>query len=125
MNFLSDDPPTDGTLSIDNAADVTALGDALRTASAVTLNFPKWTDGRAYSQARLLRSRLGFAGTLVATGDVLVDMLPLLQRCGFDAVRLREDQDPAAARLALGSIDGHYQADLMSKLPHFAREARA
>jgi uncharacterized protein (DUF934 family) len=91
----------------------------------VVLSFPKWTDGRAYSQARLLRARHGFRGELRATGEVLADMLPLLQRCGFDAVQLRADQDPDAALRALGFFAGHYQGDLREPRPLFARDRLA
>jgi len=51
----------------------------------VVLNFPKFSDGRGYSQARLLRGRLGYAGELRAVGNVLQDQLPFLLRCGFDS----------------------------------------
>ncbi|MDP4772014.1 MAG: DUF934 domain-containing protein, partial [Limnohabitans sp.] len=50
----------------------------------IDLQFPKFTDGRAYSQAFLLRRRLRFAGELRATGDVLIDQLVQMQRTGFD-----------------------------------------
>jgi uncharacterized protein (DUF934 family) len=65
----------------------------------VVLHFPKFTDGRAYSQARLLRGRLGYRGELRATGQVLRDQLPFLLRCGFDS--FESDQPgfgPALAR---------------------------
>ena len=51
----------------------------------VALHFPKFSDGRAYSQARLLRGRLGYGGELRATGNVLQDQLPFMLRCGFDS----------------------------------------
>lgn len=51
----------------------------------VVLDFPKFSDGRGYSQARLLRGRLGYAGELRATGNVLQDQLPFMLRCGFDS----------------------------------------
>ncbi len=51
----------------------------------ITLHFPKFSDGRAYSQARLLRGRLGYEGELRATGNVLQDQLPFMLRCGFDS----------------------------------------
>ena len=51
----------------------------------IVLHFPKFSDGRAYSQARLLRGRLGYRGELRATGGVLQDQLPFLLRCGFDS----------------------------------------
>ncbi len=119
MNFI-DSATTQEALTFENTDDVTTHADEVRTALRIALRFPKWTDGRAYSQARLLRSRMRFEGELVATGEVLVDMLPLLQRSGFDAVQLRADQDRAAAERALGFFSGHYQADLVSKLPYFA-----
>ena len=96
-------------LVLDNTTDVLTQAAALEGRQAVVLNFPKWTDGRAYSQATLLRSRLKFQGDLIAAGDVLVDMLPLLQRCGFSAVQLRADQNLDSARRALGFFDRHYQ----------------
>ena len=75
----------------------------------LALQFPQWTDGRAYSQAALLRGRLRHTGRIVAVGDIVFDMLPLLQRCGFDAARLRPGQDPAHARRALGFVGVRYQ----------------
>jgi len=51
----------------------------------ITLHFPKFSDGRAYSQARLLRERLGYQGELRATGNVLQDQAPFMLRCGFDS----------------------------------------
>jgi len=51
----------------------------------IALHFPKFSDGRAYSQARLLRGRLGYEGELRATGNVLQDQLPFMLRCGFDS----------------------------------------
>ena len=110
MQFI----PTDhdahaAALVLPNDADVLALSEQLRGQAAVVLQFPKWTDGRAYSQAVLLRSRLRFAGEIRATGEVLADMLPLLRRCGFDAVQLRADQQQAHAERALGYFSTHYQ----------------
>lgn len=101
-----------GTLTLANDADV--LDPALQCADRtdVVLQFPKWTDGRAYSQAVLLRARRRYSGRLVASGDVLVDMLPLLRRCGFDAVQMRADQSREAALQALGLFEPlgrHYQ----------------
>jgi uncharacterized protein (DUF934 family) len=104
-----------------NDSDVELIEADLPRLTLVALQFPKWTDGRAYSQARLLRSRFRFAGEVRATGDVLVDMLPLLQRTGFDAVVLRADQKLASARRALGFFAGHYQGDVKNTQPHFSR----
>ncbi len=99
----------EGALLLDNSADVLARADEIASHAVVALQFPKWTDGRAYSQAVLLRSRLRYAGEIRAIGDVMADMLPLLRRCGFDAVQLRADQRVESAQRALGFFDNHYQ----------------
>ena len=96
-------------LVLNNTDDVLSLADQIRAHKAVVLQFPKWTDGRAYSQAVLLRGRLRYNGEIRATGEVLADMLPLLQRCGFDAVQLRADQKLETAQRALGYFGNHYQ----------------
>jgi uncharacterized protein (DUF934 family) len=110
MQFIpSAGPLPPGALVLDNTADVLTRADEVRQHGAVLLHFPKWTDGRAYSQAVLLRGRVRYAGDIVATGDVMADMLPLLRRCGFTAVQLRADQKLESAQRALGFFDTHYQ----------------
>ncbi len=86
----------------------------------VDLNFPKFTDGRAFSQAFLLRRRLGFKGEIRATGDVLIDQLQQMQRSGFDAAVLREDQNPDFARRQLNRYPDFYQGDAVAVKPRFA-----
>lgn len=93
---------------------------ALDGVDRIDLQFPKFTDGRAYSQAFLLRRRLGFQGELRATGDVLVDQLQLLQRSGFDSAVLRADQNVAIAQRQLAHFDGFYQGDTVHPQPLFA-----
>ena len=106
-----------------NTVDVEDLAADLPRIALVALEFPKWADGRAYSQAHVLRARLRFAGQVRATGEVVVDMLPLLQRCGFDAVVLREGERQSSAERALGFFPaGHYQGDVLQPQPLFARE---
>lgn len=106
-----------------NDADVETLADDLPKLALVVLHFPKWTDGRAYSQAHLLRQRYRFAGQVRATGDVVVDMMPLLARSGFDAALLRGDQKQATAERTLGFFDGHYQGAVGETRPWFRRAA--
>jgi uncharacterized protein (DUF934 family) len=77
--------PEAAALALANTDDVLLLGGRLAGVKLIVLNFPKFTDGRAYSQARLLRERLGYTGELRATGAVFLDQLPFLLRCGFDA----------------------------------------
>jgi uncharacterized protein (DUF934 family) len=86
----------------------------------VDLNFPKFTDGRAYSQAFLLRRRLGFKGEIRATGDVLIDQLQQMQRSGFDSAVLREDQNPDFAERQLNRYPAFYQGDAVATTPKFA-----
>ncbi len=112
---------TEGALLLANTDDVLAQADAIRGARAVALQFPKWTDGRAYSQAVLIRGRLRWAGELRAVGDVVVDMAPLLQRCGFDAMQLRADQRVESAERTLGQVPAHYQRSLTERAAGAAR----
>lgn len=123
-------------LLLDNADDVQALGFGLESFDTIALQFPKWTDGRAYSQARLLRARLRWRGELRAQGDVVVDMALQLARTGFDTAVLRAGQDPRDAERALGFFDGllprtqphgappsFYQGDVLDPQPLFLKAA--
>ncbi len=93
-------------LVLPNDLDVRTLAIHLSRFVSIDLQFPKWTDGRAYTQARLLRVRLGYRGELRATGDVLVDMALPLARTGFDTAVLRPGQSPQAAQRALRFFEG-------------------
>ena len=124
IRFVDGSVPAELVLANDTGVE-TIAGELAHVAS-IALDFPKWNDGRAYSQARLLRARYRFNGEIRATGQVLVDMLPLLVRCGFDAAELRADQSLEAAERALAFFpDGHYQGDLGEPLPRFRRRAEA
>lgn len=114
-----------GVLQIANDADVLALAaeGALQGVTCIELNFPKFTDGRAYSQAVLLRRRLGFTGELRATGDVLIDQLLLMQRSGFTSAVLAAGVNAEAAPRQFVVFDEFYQGDAQQPRPHFAREA--
>jgi uncharacterized protein (DUF934 family) len=115
--------PKPAAVLVPNDTDIETLEAELPRLSLVALQFPKWVDGRAYSQARLLRARYRFAGEIRAVGEVLVDMLPLLQRTGFDAVQLRADQQRESAERALRFFAGHYQGDTVERQPIFGRSA--
>ena len=115
-------PEASGRLVLGNDQD--ALQADLAGISVVELQFPAHTDGRAYSQALLLRRRRGFAGTLRATGDVLIDQLVQMQRCGFDQAVLRADQDAAhGQRLLALFTQGYYQGDVLQPEPRFTASA--
>lgn len=120
MQLLATDTPIPtGALVWDNTTDPSEHAAAVVAAPAIVLQFPKWTDGRAYSQAVLLRNRLRYRGEIRAAGEVVADMAPLLRRCGFDSIVLRADQDPDTARRALGLFAGHYQGDVTGARPRF------
>ena len=75
----------------------------------VAISFPKFTDGRGLSLARLLRQRHGYRGELRAVGDVLRDQLAFMARCGFDAFEVRADKNLDDALNAFGEITVTYQ----------------
>ena len=75
----------------------------------VVLHFPKFTDGRAYSQARLLRSRYGYHGELRASGDVLRDQLLFMRRCGFNTFAVGERAIKEDWAKAFGEFGVFYQ----------------
>ncbi|WP_404302982.1 DUF934 domain-containing protein [Alicycliphilus denitrificans] len=113
------------TLKIANDADLAELAasGALEGVARLELEFPKFTDGRAYSQALLLRRRYKFTGDIRATGDVLIDQLVHMQRSGFTSAVLAEGVDPAAAERQFERFAAFYQGDVLEPRPLFAREA--
>jgi uncharacterized protein (DUF934 family) len=76
-----------------NNRDIDELSPHLDKLALVALVFPKFQDGRAYSQARILRERLGFRGELRATGQVLRDQFVFMLRAGFDAFEVKKEAD--------------------------------
>lgn len=121
--LASGDLPTEhdgGTLVLNNDADP-ALAD-LTGIHTVVLRFPAFSDGRAFSQAFLLRRRRGFTGDIRATGDVLIDQLQQLQRSGFSQAVLRADQSVEHGKRQLARYPGFYQGDVQSS-PRFAAPA--
>ncbi|WP_110647723.1 DUF934 domain-containing protein [Salinicola peritrichatus] len=101
-----------------------ALAGELEKAALVAIDFPAFTDGRGYTLARLLRERFGYAGEVRAIGDVLVDQLYYMSRCGFDALALREDQEIETALRALKAFSVSYQPAVDLHEPLFARRLR-
>ncbi len=79
-----------------NNRDVDDLVPYLERLAVIALVFPSFRDGRAYSQARLLRERHGYDGELRATGQVLRDQFVFMLRAGFDAFEVKKDSDAAA-----------------------------
>jgi len=106
-----------GVLALANDVDPRTV--SLAGVTRIDLHFPKFTDGRAYSQAFLLRRRLGFAGELRATGDVLIDQLVQMERTGFDVAVLRADQNLDFAKAQFDRFRGFYQGDAVTVSPRF------
>ena len=113
----------DGGLGIwlDSDEEAEEIGDDVQHFQVIALNFPAFTDGRSYSNARLLRDRYQYTGELRAIGDVLRDQLFYMARCGFDAFAIRADKDPEAALEGLKDFSVTYQAAADNPLPLFRR----
>jgi uncharacterized protein (DUF934 family) len=95
---------------IEPGEDVRRLRAALDRLRLVEIGFPTFRDGRGYSAARILRDELGYTGELRAAGDVLVDQLWFMRRCGFDSFAPEKALDHAAVDRALGRYRHVYQA---------------
>jgi len=106
-------------LVVANDADVGEL--SLEGVDRIELNFPKFSDGRAFSQAYLLRRRRKFTGDIRAVGDVLIDQLVQMQRTGFSSAVLKEGKDVADAQRQFDRYPAFYQGDLVTPKPLFAR----
>jgi phosphoadenosine phosphosulfate reductase len=83
----------------------------------LALAFPKFSDGRSYSTARLLRERMGFTGELRALGDVLSDQIPLMRRCGIQSFEVRHA--PTRRALTAGRLpEMHHYYQPIATAPH-------
>ena len=125
MNIITsqEHQATDKTGVLELANDVDPRTLDLAGVTRIDLQFPSFTDGRAYSQAFLLRRRLHFAGELRTTGDVLIDQLVQMKRTGFDVAVLKEGVDASAAQRQLNRYADFYQGSAVDTQPHFAKVA--
>lgn len=98
-----------------------ALAGDIDRFAVIGVNFPRFTDGRSYSTARLLRERYHYQGELRALGDVLQDQLFYMRRCGIDAYALRPDKDIEKALAGLRVFSETYQAAADESQPLFRR----
>ena len=101
----------------DDALDLLPHLDRIRL---VEVNFPVFGDGRGYSSARILREA-GYTGELRAVGDVLVDQIAAMRRCGFDAFAPEIALDPADAEAAFGRYADVYQPTTDGRAPIWAK----
>ncbi len=108
-----------------NNRKVAELAPWLDRLSVVALVFPTFRDGRAYSQARLLRERYGYRGELRATGDVLRDQFQFLLRAGFDAFEVKKPTDAHAFKEAAARFSVFYQPSADGGVPVLRRRQAA
>lgn len=87
----------------------------------IALDFPSFRDGRAYSQAYLLRTRMGWEGELRAIGDVLRDQLSHMRQCGFTSFAIREDKSSEDALKGLSGMSVLYGRSVIEPRPLFRR----
>lgn len=106
-SFLADQ--TNATaVRLESGDDARALIPFLDRLSLIEVSFPVYRDGRGYSSARVLREA-GYVGELRAAGDVLVDQVPFMRRCGFDSFAPEAPIDPAVLKTSLDRYQYHYQ----------------
>lgn len=101
--------------------EVESLQPYLTVLPLIAIDFPSFRDGRGYSQAYLLRTRLGWRGELRAVGDVLRDQLSHMRQCGFDAFAVREDKSVVDAVKGLAGVSVVYGRSAIEPRPLFRR----
>ncbi len=114
------------SLQVANDADLATLAaqGAFDGVARIELEFPEFTDGRAFSQAVLLRRRYRFEGDIRATGEVLIDQLVQMQRSGFSSAVLAAGVDAGAAARQFARYTAYYQGDALQARPRFARDGQ-
>ena len=108
---------------LDGGEEPEAIAGDLEHFALIAVNFPKFTDGRGYSIARLLRERYSYRGEIRAIGDVLRDQLFFMKRCGIDSYAVREDKDLEKALAGLRAFSETYQAAVDQPQPLFRRRS--
>lgn len=104
-----------------NTDDVSVIAADLQHLALIALEFPAFADGRAYSQARLLRERWAYTGEIRAVGDVQQDQLYYMARVGFDAFEVCADKNLEQALNGLTVFSTNYQAAADDPLPAYRR----
>lgn len=134
FRFRADEPVADPAVTVDSFGEQTNAsavrlepGDEARDLlpyldriKLVEVNFPAYTDGRGYSAARILREA-GYAGELRAVGDVLIDQLAYMRRCGFDSFAPEHELNAADAEAALARYAEVYQPTIDGRSPVWAK----
>jgi uncharacterized protein (DUF934 family) len=105
-----------GAVRIEAGDDARALLPHMGQLALVEVSFPTFRDGRGYSAARVLREG-GYTGELRAAGDVLVDQIPFMRRCGFDSFAPEAPVDPETLQRSLDRYEHHYQRAADAAVP--------
>lgn len=111
--------PAATAVRLEAGEDARALLPFLDRLQLIELAIPKFRDGRGYSAARILREA-GYAGELRAQGDILLDQVVLLRRCGFDALASEAPLDETKVAEALGRFPAVYQKAADGRAPVWA-----
>ncbi len=106
---------------LDSSADLADFKDQLDDVDLIAINFPAFADGRGYSLARLIKERTNFKGELRAVGDVLLDQLYFMKRCGFDTYLLKEGLSADQALAHFSTFAAPYQLAYDEPAPLFRR----
>ncbi|ABQ70401.1 DUF934 domain-containing protein [Rhizorhabdus wittichii] len=114
------DQPDATSVRIEAGEDVRRLVPVLDRLRLVEIDFPRFRDGRGYSSARILREA-GYKGEIKAVGDVLLDQLLFMRRCGFDSFAPDHPIDPAAAERAMTVFPAVYQQAADGLTPVWAK----
>jgi uncharacterized protein (DUF934 family) len=117
---VAGDQPVGNAILVAPSDEVELLAGCLSRLSLVVIDFPNVSEGRGYTQARLLRQRLGYTGELRARGALKRDQLFFLARCGFDSFQLDASENLQAALAALDTFSVAYQ-DGSQRLLHVKR----
>ncbi|KEQ15075.1 DUF934 domain-containing protein [Endozoicomonas numazuensis] len=110
-------------LFLDSDDELEAYEEQLSNFELIAINFPKFMDGRGYSLSKLLRDRYQFKGDIRAVGDVLVDQIFMMKRCGFSSYYLRDDQKAEDAIKALDTFTLRYQGSSDDPEPLYRKRA--
>lgn len=110
------DQPEADSVRIEAGEDVTQLFPYLDRVRLVEVDFPRFRDGRGFSTARMLREE-GYTGEIKATGDVLVDLVWFMRRCGFDSFAPDVPFDPVALEASLARYPYVYQDAVDGAVP--------
>jgi len=113
----------DVAVALDAGADLADYADDLANLPLIAVDFPAFTDGRGYSLARLLKERYDYQGEIRAIGDVLIDQLHFMKRCGFDTYLLKDGLDGEKALNYFATFSDPYQLAYDEKEPLFRRKA--